>query len=96
MVLVSILHVPAYENQDFYEPAKVISHDDLLLLAYMQVMLDFFHPMNAFQWAYRTTINNPISSEATDDVFGLIQAKFYLDLDPCIYIVMLSTREARN
>lgn len=49
MVLVSILHVPAYENQDFYEPAKVISHDDLLLLAYMQVILDFFHPMNAFQ-----------------------------------------------
>lgn len=96
MVLDSILQVPVYENQDFYEPAKVISNDDLLLLAYVQAMHDYFHPMNAFQCAYRATINNPISA-ATGYVFGLIQAQFYMDIDPCsIYLVMLSAREARS
>lgn len=93
IVLDSILQEPLTENQEFYLPAQVISYDDLTLLAYVQVMHDYFRPMLGMQCAYRAAINNQ-KSEATTYILALILAQYYLDFDWClIYPAVSSVRD---
>lgn len=93
-VVDSILQEPLYENQEFYAPAQSISYDDLTLLAYVQVMHDYFQPMLGMQCAYRAALTNQ-ESEATTYILAFILAQYYLDMDWCsIYPVFASARDA--
>ncbi len=94
LVIDSILQEPLYENQEFYAPAQNISYDDLTMLAYVQVMHDYFNPMLGMQCAYRAALNNE-ASEATTYILAFILAQYYLDMDWCsIYPVFASARDA--
>lgn len=89
----SILQEPLYQEAEFYAPAKIISNDDLTLLAYVQIMHDYFHPIIGFQCAHRAVLQNP-ESEATAYVLALLIAQNYLDMNWCtLYETMITVRD---
>jgi CARDB len=87
-VLDSALVLRDAELDGLWPAARVISNNDLTILAYLQAMGDYFQPQLGLNCAIHAMDNNP-TSEAAAYVTGLLAAQVYLDFDWCnVYLVV--------
>ncbi len=74
--------------EGLWPAARVINNDDLIILAYLQAMGNYFEPQKGLNCAIHAMDNNP-TSEAAGYITGLIAAQIFLDLNWCnVYLVM--------
>lgn len=80
------------DNPDTYPGTEKLSQDELLNLAYLQAMGNYFEPLKAHYTAWQSFNRGATRTHAI--IYGLIVAQYNLDLNWCyVYQVMVQVRD---
>lgn len=80
------------ETPETYPGTELLSQDELICLAYLQAMGNYFEPLKAHYLAWQAFNRGPTRTHAI--IYGLIIAQYNLDRDWCyVYNVMVQVRD---